>query len=133
MRLHPDNVEALARRVAELLGGTPAPRPVARLVDAQTLADLLSVSRATVYGHAVELGGRQLGSGGRSRWRFDAQIALAAWSARGASERSPAELRALAGYKALGPSIEKAARLSRMPQAEACTGLAVPDERPDRA
>ena len=68
MRLDPDDVEAIARRVAELLGAGPQ-APV-RYVDAAYLARALGVERAWVYAHATQLGGVRLG-GPRGRLRFD--------------------------------------------------------------
>ncbi|HEX8745123.1 MAG TPA: hypothetical protein VF712_18505 [Thermoleophilaceae bacterium] len=68
MRLEPDDVEAIARRVAELLGATPQ-APV-RYLDAAQLARALGVERAWVYAHAAQLGALRLG-GPRGRLRFD--------------------------------------------------------------
>jgi hypothetical protein len=73
-RLHPDDVEAIARRVAELLRRDAAPS-VARLVDAATLARMLGVERDWVYAHARELQAIRLG-GKRGRLRFDVAIAF---------------------------------------------------------
>jgi hypothetical protein len=69
----PALVEAIARRVVELLGGqTVEPRP-ARLVDAAELARRLGVDRDWVYAHAAQLGAVRLG-GPRGRLRFDVDI-----------------------------------------------------------
>jgi plasmid replication initiation protein len=68
-RLHPDDVEAIARRVAELLRGDTE-KPAARLVDAATLARMLGVERDWVYAHARDLQAVRLG-GERGRLRFD--------------------------------------------------------------
>lgn len=54
------------------------------LVDAATLARLLSVSRSSVYEHKVELGGVEV----CGRLRFDPERALETWTCRGLSERS---------------------------------------------
>ena len=68
MKLDPDDVEAIARRVAELLGArTEAPR---RYVDAAALARTLGVEREWVYSHATQLGAIRLG-GPHGRLRFD--------------------------------------------------------------
>lgn len=67
MRLDPDDVEAIAARVAELLrtsAGTP------RYVDAAELARTLGVDREWVYAHAAELGAIRLGRP-QGRLRFD--------------------------------------------------------------
>lgn len=79
-RLHPDDVEAIARRVVELQAermpfGGPA------LVDASTLARELGMSRAYVYEHRQELGAVLVGDGSRPRLRFNLDVALAAFRA----------------------------------------------------
>jgi hypothetical protein len=75
-RLHPDDVEAIARRVAELLRADAVPA-AARLVDAATLAAMLGVERDWVYAHARELQAVRLG-GKRGRLRFDVSIVFRA-------------------------------------------------------
>lgn len=87
--LSPDQLEQLAAelapRIAERLTPALAARgcepvtPVRPLVDAATLAQLLGVSRETVYDHADELGARHVGAGKRPRLRFDPTEAAAAW------------------------------------------------------
>lgn len=67
MRLDPDDVEAIAARVAELLGGPVGTR---RYVDAARLAEVLGVERQWVYEHSAQLGAIRLG-GPRGRLRFD--------------------------------------------------------------
>jgi hypothetical protein len=62
-------VEAIARRVVELLGGSPQ-RSGVRLVDATAVADALGVERDWVYAHADQLGAVRLG-GPKGRLRFD--------------------------------------------------------------
>jgi hypothetical protein len=74
--LEPDDVEAIAERVAELLDERGAGLPV-RYVDAAQLARLLGVDREWVYEHAPRLGGIRLG-GGRGRLRFDLKHATRA-------------------------------------------------------
>ena len=73
VRLHPDDVEAIARRTAELLrdldAGAPGHR--AQLVDAAEIARRFGVERGWVYAHANELGAVRLGTGRRPRLRFD--------------------------------------------------------------
>jgi hypothetical protein len=68
VRLDPDDVEAIAARVAELLGPPPTATP--RYVDAATLAEVLGIERQWVYAHATQLGALRLGSP-RGRLRFD--------------------------------------------------------------
>ena len=70
MKLDPDDVEAIARRVAELLGAPPSGAP--RYVNAAELAEALGVDREWVYAHAAELGAIRLGGPG-GRLRFDLQ------------------------------------------------------------
>lgn len=60
--------EATARKVIELVSAQPA---TFKLLDARQLAAELGVSTDYVYAHTVELGGMRLGSGPRSRIRFD--------------------------------------------------------------
>jgi hypothetical protein len=65
--LDAQDIEAIAQRVAELLGARAAP---ARLVDAAHVAVLLGVERDWVYAHADQLGAIRLG-GPKGRLRFD--------------------------------------------------------------
>lgn len=69
------SVEALARRVVELIRSESNPPIGVRLVDAATLAIELGVERSWVYAHREELGGVQLGTGSKPRLRFDAEHA----------------------------------------------------------
>jgi hypothetical protein len=78
-------VEQTARRTLELLRDEPAR---GGLVDAVTVANALGVSRACVYAHADELGGKHIGAGPRGRLRFNLDRALAAWTARCHSKES---------------------------------------------
>jgi hypothetical protein len=68
VQLDPASIEALARRVAELLSDDEAGGD---LVDAAELARRFSVSRDYVYEHADELGAVRLGNGSRARLRFN--------------------------------------------------------------
>jgi hypothetical protein len=68
MTLGPDDIEAIASRLAELLREQMA--PPSRLADAAEVARELGVDRDWVYAHARELGGTRLG-GERGRLRFD--------------------------------------------------------------
>jgi hypothetical protein len=87
--LAPAAVEAVARRVVELLADEHATPSTARLLDAAHLAELLGVSRATIYDHAAELGAIRIGDGDRPRLRFDAETALAAWHREPEPEPEP--------------------------------------------
>ncbi len=71
MRLDAGDIEAIAHRVAELLGD-PANTCAVRYVDAAHVADALGVDREWVYAHAHQLGAIRLG-GPHGRLRFDLQ------------------------------------------------------------
>ncbi len=74
IKLDPQTIEAIARRVVELLdrrGLSGGPE----LVDAAELARRLGIERSWVYTHAIELGAVKLGSGRKPRLRFDPQVA----------------------------------------------------------
>jgi hypothetical protein len=69
MMLDAEDIEAIAGRVAELIGDR-IDAPHSRLVDAAHVAGLLGVERDWVYAHANQLGGIRLG-GPKGRLRFD--------------------------------------------------------------
>jgi hypothetical protein len=69
MTLDREDVEAIARRVAELLRPERAMHP--QYVDASTIARRFGVTRAWVYQHKTRLGAVPLGSGPKPRLRFD--------------------------------------------------------------
>jgi hypothetical protein len=69
MTLDDEDIEQIARRVAELIGSAHA-HPGPRYVDAGDLARMLGIERDWVYAHARELGAIRLG-GPRGRLRFD--------------------------------------------------------------
>ena len=71
-RLTPQDVEAIARRVAELV----TPRGDVGWVTADELARRLAVRPGWIYRHAGELGGIKLGSAPNAPWRFDVEQAL---------------------------------------------------------
>lgn len=70
-RVDAEFVEAVARRVAELLADRELDEPT--MVDAAFVARELSVERDWVYDHATQLGGVRLG-GPRGRLRFDMSV-----------------------------------------------------------
>jgi len=74
IKLDPQTVEAVARRVVELLESRSLSGG-AELVDAAELARRLGIERSWVYTHAIELGAVKLGSGRKPRLRFDPQVA----------------------------------------------------------
>jgi len=69
MTLDDEDIEQIARRVAELIGPAHA-HAGPRYVDAGDLARMLGIEREWVYAHARELGAIRLG-GPRGRLRFD--------------------------------------------------------------
>ena len=68
-------MEAVARRVVELLRADSHSAHERRLVDAATLAAELGVDRSWVYAHRAELDAIRLGSGSKPRLRFDVDTA----------------------------------------------------------
>jgi hypothetical protein len=90
--LDPDTVEAIARRVGDLLAqrlnyGPAAPR---RLLTAAEVSEWWGVERSWVYGHADELGAIRLGTGRRPRLRFDPELVAGRLAARATKRRRPA-------------------------------------------
>jgi hypothetical protein len=85
LRLDPESIEALARRLAELLGADEAPRQRRQLISADEVAQRWGVGRRWVYDHAEELGAHRLGSGRRPRLRFDPDEIAARLGEAGAS------------------------------------------------
>ncbi|MHB1570425.1 MAG: hypothetical protein ACYC0H_14645 [Solirubrobacteraceae bacterium] len=80
MTLDEEDIEAIAKRLARLLGGeTPS---AYRLLSPKELAAALHVSPDYVYTHAVELGVMRLGDGPKARLRFDLHTAQQAMRSR---------------------------------------------------
>lgn len=76
LTLTPNEIEAVAGRVAELLRARTEARPVSRrsgprMVTASEVAQWCGVERSWVYAHAEQLGARKIGTGERPRLRFD--------------------------------------------------------------
>jgi hypothetical protein len=75
LRLAPESIEALASRLAEVLGASASePREEGkgpRMISAAEVSKQWAVSRRWVYNHAEALGARRLGAGPRPRLRFD--------------------------------------------------------------
>lgn len=69
IKLDPQTIEAIARRVVELLERRGLQSR--ELVDAAELARRLGIERSWVYSHAIELGG-----GAKPRLRFDPEVAV---------------------------------------------------------
>jgi hypothetical protein len=70
-RLQPDDIEAIARRVVELLREAKVPADPSLLTVAEVAARF-GVSRGFVYEHAAKLGVIRLGDGPKPPLRFDA-------------------------------------------------------------
>jgi hypothetical protein len=70
LRLAPESVEEIARRVAQLLTQEAGPQ---RLLTAAEVSQWWGVERSWVYANADRLGARRLGAGQRPRLRFDPQ------------------------------------------------------------
>jgi hypothetical protein len=77
LRLGPESIEAIARRLAELLASAEAQQPRERLISAEEVSEWWGVSRRWVYDHADELGAHRLGAGRRPRLRFDPEAVAA--------------------------------------------------------
>jgi len=73
IRLDPETVEKIARRVVELLEARGLQQR--ELVDASALAKRFGIERSWVYSHAIELGAVKLGNGAKPRLRFDPEVA----------------------------------------------------------
>ena len=87
VKLDPQTIEAIARRVVELLESRSlAGEP--ELVDAAELARRLGIERSWVYthAHAIELGAVKLGGGSKPRLRFDPRMAIGKMRKTGRSE-----------------------------------------------
>jgi len=83
IRLDSASVEAIARRVVELLGSNPT------LLDAAAVAQRLGRSREWVYRHADELGAVRLGDGDRPRLGFTPEKVAEYVDACKSSRRTP--------------------------------------------
>src|SRR3954449_11024814 len=89
-RLHPEDLEVLARRVADLVRA----QPLLGYVDTSSVARMLSVSEEWVRAHASELGAVRLGDGPRGTLRFDIEhvrdvLEARRSAARGGGSREP--------------------------------------------
>lgn len=94
-RLHPEDIEAIARRVVELHRAQAIHQPEKpTMLDVKALAAHLGVSTAFIYEHAHELGGVKLSDSPKAPWRFDLERATAAMHAR-VTPTSPLSRRAI--------------------------------------
>jgi hypothetical protein len=89
-------VDAIARRVVELLEGSraladaarPATEPGSACLTVSQVAARYHVSRSWAYAHQRELGAMRLGDGPRARLRFDPKVVADAIAAFDQSHRS---------------------------------------------
>jgi hypothetical protein len=77
--LSESDVNRIATRVVERLHEQNPPTP-ARWLTAAEVADLLGVSRGTVYERAKEFGVARIGNGPKPRLRFDRELVIEAAS-----------------------------------------------------
>lgn len=89
MYLDPDDVEAIAARVAELLERAPERTRALRLATADEVAEALGVTRTWVYANQKRLQAVRLGTGPRARLRFDLEKAARAFDAEEEPEQRP--------------------------------------------
>lgn len=111
IKLDPQAVEAIARRVVEILERRGAQQR--DLVDAAELARRFGIERSWVYSHAIELGAVKLGDGSKPRLRFDPQIA--ARVLRKAGEGSAADPPARSGERAGQPQRGRGSEVPLLP------------------
>lgn len=90
VRLTADDIEALARRIADLVRPARAGPLRPRLLTAAEVARWWGVERSWVYAHAEQLGARRIGSGERPRLRFDPDEVSERIAALGGSPAGPA-------------------------------------------
>jgi hypothetical protein len=111
IKLDPPTVEAIARRVVEILEQRGLQSR--ELVDAAELARRFGIERSWVYSHAIELGAVKLGSGPKPRLRFDPQVA--ARVLRKVGEQTAADPPARSGKRADRPSAGGGSEVQLLP------------------
>jgi hypothetical protein len=89
MTLDAEDIEAVARRVAELLRATT--NLTGPLVDAAELARILGVERDWVYARAGRLGAVRLGDGPKARLRFDIERVRETLASAGPGTQPPSD------------------------------------------
>jgi hypothetical protein len=112
VQLDPESIEAVARRVAELLRGEK-PAAAGELLTAADVARRHGISRDWIYANAVQLGAVRLGNGPRPRLRFDPERVAAALgacstdrSAQAAAELAAEPKQRRTRARALGTNVE---------------------------
>ncbi len=108
-------VEAVARRVVELLDERERPAVSGGLVDAETLAGALGVDRTFVYRHRDRLGAIRLGDGPRAPLRFDLEAAKRAMFCS-TSRESVAEIASVDGQSSRRGRGRKGRLPNRLPK-----------------
>lgn len=111
IRLDPHTVDAVARRVVEILEERGLQQR--ELVDAGELARRLGVERSWVYSHGIELGAVKLGDGPKARLRFDPEIATRVL--RRVGEVPAADPPARSGERAVRPRRSRRPEVSLLP------------------
>ncbi|HEX9966344.1 MAG TPA: hypothetical protein VGB06_00210 [Solirubrobacterales bacterium] len=111
IKLDPETVERIARRVMELLEQRGLQGR--ELVDATELARRFGIERSWVYSHAIELGAVKLGSGPKPRLRFDPEIA--ARVLRKVGEVAAADPPARSGKRADQPQVHGRSEVRLLP------------------
>ncbi|HEU4905472.1 MAG TPA: hypothetical protein VFT19_05085 [Solirubrobacterales bacterium] len=99
LRLDADSIEALARRLAELLAEREPERPERGLISADAVAERWGVSRRWVYEQAERLGARRIGAGSRPRLRFDPDEVAEQLGEPGGSRTGRRDARRFAGMR----------------------------------
>lgn len=111
IKLDPQAIEAIARRVVELLEKRGLQNR--ELVDAAELARRFGIERSWVYSHAIELGAVKLGSGSKPRLRFDPKVAMRVVQKLGKS--GAADPPARSGERAGQPQGSRRSEVSLLP------------------
>jgi hypothetical protein len=111
IKLDPQAVEAIARRVVEILERKGLQQR--ELVDAAELARRFGIERSWVYSHAIELGAVKLGDGPKPRLRFDPEVA--ARVLRTVGEGSAADPPARSGERAGQPQRGRGSEVRLLP------------------
>jgi hypothetical protein len=109
VRLHPDDIEAIARRVAEIIA--PAQAAPKTHLTAKQVVERYAVSLDWVYEHKRELGAQPMGQGKKPRWRFPIETCDAFFTEQAEErarknaprpQRRPRRRRAREGFTASG-------------------------------
>ncbi len=109
VHLDPASVEAIARRVSELLREEPG----AGLIDAAEVARRFRLSRAYVYENADALGAIRIGTGKRPRLRFEPETVAERLTARSGSR----------GSESGKPARKARSKPRRRPRSDSAPGL----------